>query len=156
MEEARLEATHPELRDDARNLRVGSGDPLRMVSLDPLGDPAEAVQELVFRVGRRYGSTKALAHGLIPVGYPQIQRWLSDGGLPGLDNVFRLMILAGRRDPFREQLLTTLQHLFEAPAVDKEILAARLADRLGDPGIARKLLVYLEEIAPGRRIGVLR
>jgi len=128
---------------------------IRSSSPDPIGDPVDAVQDLVERVCKKHGGAKALA-GVVPVGYPQIRKWMGDGGLPGIDNLLLLVKLAGKDDPFRQRLIDHLEWMFD-PTIGQ--IATQVEERVkkGEPiADAVEEALGMVQVYPGRWVRVRR
>lgn len=139
-------------REESRNLRVSS----RV----PLGNPTEAVQELISRVTAVFGYCRKTAAAECDVGASQFGKWANDGDLPSLRQVLRLVEIAGPGDPFRKALISHLRHLFDPPSVDPDEVAARIEQQLrGKPyareaaDAARQALLYDEPFNPTPKKG---
>lgn len=139
-------------REDTREARESS----RL----PLAEPEDAVEELIERVARRHGGTKALAGGLVPISYPHIRKMANDGAIPNLRQLLRFMELAGPDDPFRLELIACCQRMF-APTAEQ--IAERVEAAVGRGTVSAKEAgqlvreafsgqgVLLEDALPGRR-----
>jgi hypothetical protein len=134
----------------------GSGEDRREIrssSSVPLGDPKEAVQDLVERVVKLRGGAKALA-GEVPVGYPQIRKWMGDGGLPGLDDILQLISIAGPKDPFRQALINTLEQMFDPTTAQIATAIKERVDR-GEPiADAVTEALGMVQVYPGRWVRI--
>jgi hypothetical protein len=128
---------------------------IRPSSPDPLGDPREAVQELVERACKAKGNAKGLA-GHVPVGYAQIRKWVGDGGLPGLDDILLLIKIVGPSDPFRQALIDQLEAMFDPTPAQIATAVKERVDR-GEPiADAVEDALGIAQIYPGRWVRVRR
>ncbi len=128
---------------------------IRESSRHPLGDPHEAVSDLIERVSRAHGGAKSLAGGQISVSYPQIRKMAGDGSIPSLGQVLRFVELAGPDDPFRHALINHLRRLFDPPEINAREISQRVAERLEGQFVCGQTVgavvrEVIEEITPGR------